>query len=143
MDCLLHCQVLQINLPVFHCKLVVWTGQNRRSKQWKDEEEIAIEEELLTAHAQWVCLKIIINNFDCIFKKGCRTNNFLLKQQKLLKWQLIFKTTNMFFFTFLVAGNFIQCISPLLVFCSADCLKQVQELDRCICICVYPSALPK
>ena len=62
MDCLLHCQVLQLNLPVFHGKLVVWKGQKRGSEQWRDEEETAIEQQQLTAHAQWVCLKIIINN---------------------------------------------------------------------------------
>ena len=85
MDCLLHCQVLQLNLPVFHGKLVVWKGQKRGSKEWRDEEETAIEQEQLAAHVQWVCLKIIINNFDCNLRKECRNNKILAKTTKIAK----------------------------------------------------------
>ena len=33
-------------------------GPEKRQEQWRDEEEKAIEQQQLTAHAQWVCLKL-------------------------------------------------------------------------------------
>ena len=90
-------------------RVLVWKGHKRGSEQWRGEEETAIEQEQLTAHAQWVCLKIIINNFDCILRKGCR-NNFLLKQQKLLKWQLVIKTTIMWTWCFNISGCYFEVI---------------------------------
>ena len=59
--------------------------EKRQRAMERQREETAIEQQQLTAHAQWVCLKININNFNCILRKGCRINKFVAKTTKIAK----------------------------------------------------------